>query len=114
MVAGACVTLGRGIDGLHRLKTIKVNQAQGIPMRDMLPASLSRLCNRLAAEQTKAQTWRLGLELRQEYQKRLGAGESIADLERDVRDRVLHAAQEQLQQSAQPARDRLASRPTRE
>jgi len=63
-------------------------------MRDILPASLSRLCNRLAAEQTKAYTWRLGIELRQEYQKRLGAGETIAELESDIQVRVLQATYE--------------------
>lgn len=83
-------------------------------MRDMLPSSFTRLCNRLAAEQTKAHTWRLGMELRQEYQKRLGAGETIAELEADIQARALQAAHEQLRLSVQPARDRMAARAGRQ
>ena len=83
-------------------------------MRDMLPSSLTRLCNRLAAEQTKAHSWRLGMELRQEYQKRLGAGETITELEGDIQMRVLQATREQLQLSIQTARDRVAVRSARE
>jgi hypothetical protein len=61
-----------------------------------LPPSLAKLCNRLAAERTKAEIWRLGQQLRQEYVKRLRGGESLAELEADIQVQVLQAAQDQI------------------
>lgn len=74
-------------------------------MRDMLPNSLSKLCNRLAAEQTKATTWLLCRELREQYQKRLGDGESMDVLEADIHARLTQAAREQFQISMAPAKN---------
>lgn len=73
-------------------------------MRDMLPASLSKLCNRLAAEQAKATTWLLCRELRDDYQKRLGDGETMDALESDIHARMLQAAHQQFRMSIVPAK----------
>lgn len=69
-----------------------------------LPNTIARLCNRLAAEQMKAQTWQLGEELRAEYGKRLVEGEGLADLESDLHKRVSQAALEQFRVSLMSTR----------
>lgn len=71
-------------------------------MRNMLPASLSKLCNRLAAEQAKATTWLLCRQLREEYQKRLGEGETMDALETEIHARMLQAAREHIRFSMAP------------
>lgn len=73
-----------------------------------LPTGLVRLCNRLAAEEMKAQTWRLGQVLRDEYLRRLTEGEGAADLEIDLQRRVAQAALDQFRLSLAPQRPRRA------
>jgi len=60
-----------------------------------LPSSMVHLCNRLASEQVKVQTWELCRQLREEYAERLAGGESMGELEADIQVRVLQAAQDQ-------------------
>lgn len=74
-----------------------------------LPSALVRLCNRLAAEEMKAQTWKLGKELRDEYEGRLATGEGAAELEADLHRRVAQAALAQFRFAIAPQRARLAS-----
>ena len=74
-----------------------------------LPSALARLCNRLAAEEMKAQTWKLGQSLRDEYQGRLATGERVAELETDLHRRVAQAALEQFRLTIAPQRARRAS-----
>lgn len=73
-----------------------------------IPAGLAKACNRLAAEQSKATTWKMGQDLRNEYSRRLSRGETLAELEADIYARLLQAAREQLYQSVSPA---LSCRP---
>jgi hypothetical protein len=68
-----------------------------------LPPSMARLCNRLATEETKAHTWVLCQQLREEYAQRMTAGESLADLEADIHARMLQAAHEQHKVTMAPA-----------
>jgi hypothetical protein len=68
-----------------------------------LPPSMVRLCNRLANEETKAHTWMLCQQLREEYAKRMSAGETLGDLEADIHARMLQAAREQFKVSMAPA-----------
>ena len=75
----------------------------------MLPAGLTRLCNRLAAEEMKPQTWKLGQALRDEYQRRLTEGEGTTDLEADLNRRVAQAALEQFRLTFAPQHARRAS-----
>lgn len=72
--------------------------------RATIPAALAKACNRLAAEQSKATTWKMGQDLRNEYSRRLGAGETLADLEADIHARLLQAAHEQFRMSMVPAK----------
>lgn len=62
-----------------------------------LSNTLARLCNRLAAEEMKSTTWRLGQALRDEYLRRIAAGESIACLEADLHQRLARSAVAQFQ-----------------
>lgn len=78
-----------------------------------LPPSMARLCNRLAAEQTKAHTWMLCRQLREEYTARLAGGESMAELEADIQARVLQATREQFQQGMASARSRVEAKANR-
>lgn len=73
-----------------------------------LPSALARLCNRVAAEEMKAQTWKLGQVLRHEYEGRLATGEGVADLEADLNRRVAQAALEQFRLTIAPQRARRA------
>lgn len=72
-----------------------------------LPPSMVRLCNRLAAEEVKVQTWELCRKLREEYAERLAGGESMAELEADIQVRVLQAAQEQFNRTMPPKKHPL-------
>ena len=65
--------------------------------RPNIPTALAKACNRLAAEQSKATTWTMGQDLRNEYGRRLSGGETLADLEADIHARLLKAMLEQFQ-----------------
>lgn len=74
-----------------------------------LPAALSRLCNRLAAEELKAHTWRRGQALRDETIQRLADGASLPELEIELQRRVASAALEQVRLTVAPKHARSAS-----
>lgn len=74
-----------------------------------LPSALAHLCNRLAAEEMKAETWKLGQALREEYRGRLATGEGVAELEADMHRRVAQAALAQFRLTIAPQRARRAS-----
>lgn len=60
-----------------------------------MPTALARLCNRLACERMKAQTWVLGQQIRAEYEQRLNAGESREALEAELHRQTVAAVSQQ-------------------
>jgi hypothetical protein len=67
-----------------------------------LPEALAKACSQLAHERTRAATWRLSEELKQECARRIKAGELPETLHAGLVEQLRQAVIEQLQSRRQP------------